>query len=309
MTVERYFVEPRTPEWFALRAQDLTMSEIGAVAGVDPYATAYEIWARKAGLASGPEENAAMRLGRWAEPAVACAFKEMHPECEIRYPLELYVRDPEHRLGGTPDASGFDGESYQIAFEFKVISRASFETNWSGGPPLSYQLQTLGNAMLLDADYGVLAALVLGWQDAELVVHRVERNGRAEAGIRTIAARFWQAFDEGHAPTAPDYRRDADVLRQVFKPDPAKPAPLDLSGDNEIRDILAMREALKTEIKSADTDCKRLDAEIIHKLAGSTAAILPGWKISNTMAHRDAYTVEAKDYPVLKVTKAKENAA
>jgi hypothetical protein len=30
--IERHTVKPRTPEWFALRAQDLTMSEVGAVA-------------------------------------------------------------------------------------------------------------------------------------------------------------------------------------------------------------------------------------------------------------------------------------
>lgn len=307
--IERYAITPRTPEWFALRSPDLTMSEVGAVAGVDPWKTPYQVWAEKAGLASPPEQNAAMKLGIWCEPAVRCALEDTYPEIEVNYPLNLYVRDPDHRIGGTPDGDGFDNGD-PVAFEFKVISRQSHEREWiDGRPPLRYQVQTLGNAMLLDADHGVLAALVLGWQDAELVVHRVDRNERAEAAIRTLAAQFWQAFDEGHAPVAPDYRRDGDVLRQVFKPDPDKPAPIDLAGDNEIRDILAMREALKAEIKSADTDCKMLDAKIVHKLAGSTAAVLPGWKISNTMAHRDTYTVEAKDYPVLKVTKAKENAA
>jgi predicted phage-related endonuclease len=306
--IERHTVKPRTPEWFALRAQDLTMSEVGAVAGVDPYATAYEIWARKMGLAAPPEENAAMRLGRWAEPAVACALQEQHPEYQIDYPLNIYVRDPDIRLGGTPDATGFEHMAARIVFEFKVISRASFEANWSNGPPLGYQLQTLGNAMLLEADYGVLAALVLGWQDAELVVHRVERNERAEAGIRSIAASFWAAFDDGHAPVAPDYARDADVLRQVFKPDPDKPAPLDLSTDNRLGDMLAMRAALKAEIKEDEATCKEIDAEIVHKLNGSESATLPGWKISHTMAHRDAYQVAAKDYPVLKVTKAKDAA-
>jgi hypothetical protein len=310
MSVERHFVEPRSPEWFALRAKDLTMSEIGAVAGVDPFATAYEIWARKAGLSAPPEENAAMTLGRWCEPAVCCALEEKHPEYEITYPLDRYYRDPVHRIGGTPDARGYEQPSRKrVAFEFKVISRQSYERSWSGGPPLGYQLQTLGNAMLLDADHGILAALVLGWQDAELVIHRVDRNAAAEAGIRSIAARFWQAFDEGHAIAGPDYARDGDVIRQVFRPNAEKPAPIDLTGDNRIGFLAEEWQRLTAQESAARKDKETVKAEIIHKLDGAEAAIADGWKITNKMQHRDAHLQPAADFPRLLISRQKEKAA
>jgi hypothetical protein len=67
-----------------------------------------------------------------------------------------------------------------------------------------------------------------------------------------------------------------------------------------------VRDERKAAIRAYEEECKAIDARIIHKLAGAESAALDGWKISHRMAHRDAYQVQAKDYPVLKVTKAKD---
>jgi predicted phage-related endonuclease len=308
--IEHHAVKPRTPEWFALRANDITASEIGAVAGVGLYGSPYEVWAIKAGLASGPEENSAMTMGRWLEPAVPCALIDQRPDdfISIDYPLDLYVRDADIRLGGTPDARGVDRDGRPVAFEFKVLSRQSYERNWNGAAPMAYQLQLAANTMLLDADYGILAALVLGFQSVELVVERIDRHPTAEFWIRDIARRFWAAFDDGHAPSAPDYQRDADVIRQVFRPDPAKPVPIDLSSDNRVRELLESRAGKKEIIKACDDDVKAIDAELIHKLNGAEAAVLPGWKISHKTKHHDAQWRNAYESTPLLINRTKENA-
>lgn len=310
MTIERHPITDRAA-WLALRQHDLTASDLAAVAGLDPYGrTAWQVWAQKAGLASGQEENSAMKLGRWLEPSLPCALLDSHPRrFGIRYPLDQYVRDPLLRLGGTPDADGTDGET-SCVFEFKVISSASYERSWPGGePPIGYLLQTLCNAMLIDADKGLLAALVLGWQDAELVLVDVARHAGAEERIRDLARRFWAAFDEGHALAAPDYERDAEAIRQVFKPDPARPAPIDLTGDNRLVELLNTRDGLKTVVRASEAELKAIDAEVIHKLGGATSATVPGWKITNTMHHRDEHVQKASDYPVLRISREKEKAA
>jgi predicted phage-related endonuclease len=308
MTVAHFPITDRL-SWLELRARDLTASDLGAVAGFDPYRSPFDVWAVKTGLAA-PVENAAMMLGRWCEPAMAAALRELHPEFEIDYPLGLYLRDPELRLGATPDATGRDRTTGETCcFEFKVISRDSFEARWQdGGAPLSYQVQTLCGAMLAGAGRGVLAALVLGWQQAELVVREIPRHAGAEQRIRELARDFWAAFDEGHAPQ-PDYERDAATIRQVFRPDPARPAPVDLSADNMLGALLDHREELQASIRSAEKECSAIDAEVVHKLDGAAAAILPGWKISHAMTHRAAHMVAEKDYPVLRISRTREMAA
>lgn len=309
MTVDAFAILDRDA-WLEMRSQDITASDLAAVAGLDPYGrTAWQVWAQKAGLAAPAEENSAMKLGRWLEPGVAAALAERRPELEIRYPLGLYLRDPDLRLGGTPDADGFDGGP-PVAFEFKVISRQSYERNWPAGePPIGYQLQTLCNAMLLDAHHGILAALVLGWQDAELVVHEYPRHAGAEASIRDLARRFWQAFDEGHALAAPDYERDADAIRQVFRPDPQKPAPVDLTRDNRISLLAEEWERLGAEESAAKKGKEAVKSEILVKLAGAEAAIADGWKITNMMQHRAEKLQPAADFPRLLITRQKEKAA
>jgi predicted phage-related endonuclease len=309
--IERHQVAPRSPEWFALRARDLTASDLGAVAGVDAYKTPYDVWAWKSGLAEPPAENAAMRLGRWCESAAIAALRETRPELRILYPLNDYLRDPEIRLGGTPDAFANRGN---LVVETKVMSRQSFEHRFAGGDaPLSWQLQTLTNAMLADASGGILAVLVLGFADAELVVREIPRHAAAESKIRRLAQNFWAAFEAGHAPQ-PDFYRDAASVRAMFPPDASKPAPLDLSGEPELPALLDCREAYKQEIKKAERECAAIEAELVHKLAGATQAILPGrgglpgWRISHTIAHRDAYEVAAKDYPVLRITRDRKAA-
>jgi predicted phage-related endonuclease len=313
--IERFAITDRA-SWLAMRSHDLTASDIGAVIGIDPYKTPYQVWAEKAGLAETADSNI-LRRGRWLEPAVLEALKEELPDWRFVRP-GIYLRDPDCRLGATPDALGEDrlliggrvdpDEPGLVNIQLKVISRPAFEKDWAAGSaPIGYQLQTLCEGMLLDAAYSLLAALVLDTWSAELELRTVPRHAAAEQRIRDIARRFWTAFEEGHAPQ-PDYSRDAETVRALFPPDPQKPAPIDFSTDNRLGGLLSVRAELKDNIKAAEEDCAAIDAEIVHKLDGAEAACLPGWKISHTIAHRDAYQVAAKDYPVLRIARTKEMA-
>jgi putative phage-type endonuclease len=78
MTIERYKVHDRD-EWLALRAHDLTASDIGAAAGVDPYKSPLALYAEKIGMLMPQADNNAMRRGRWLEAAVLSAIRETHP--------------------------------------------------------------------------------------------------------------------------------------------------------------------------------------------------------------------------------------
>jgi predicted phage-related endonuclease len=293
-----------------LREKDITASNIGALFGVDPYTTVFDLWARKAGLASPPEENDAMRLGRWCEPIVPIAIHETWPgRFQIDYPLGVYVHDEELRFGGTPDARGTD-HNEPCVFEFKVISRQSYERGgWDDdNAPPAYVLQTLTNAMLLDVPKGILAALVFGFSQAELVLREIPRHAGAEAEIVKRVRNFWEAFDEGHAPR-PDYSRDAEVIRQVFRPDKAVPVPLDLTRDNRIATLLEQHEMLAAAERAAKAEREAIDAEIRTKLNGATLALADGWKITNNVTHYKEKVREAYDSARLIVTRLKEKVA
>ena len=52
-----------------------------------------------------------------------------------------------------------------------------------------------------------------------------------------------------------------------------------------------------------------VEAELVEKLNGAELALAPGWKITRKIQHRPERLVKAGDFPVLRITRLKEDAA
>ena len=68
--------EQRSPEWFALRKEGITATEVSVIAGLNPYKTPYQLWAEKLGKYEPEPAGAAAQRGIILEDAVA-TFYEM----------------------------------------------------------------------------------------------------------------------------------------------------------------------------------------------------------------------------------------
>lgn len=300
MTVERHAIPPGM-RLHPLRAQDLTASDVGAAIGMDPYKSPLALYAEKTGMILPQGDNAATTRGRWFEPAVVAASRETFPGWDFRYPLGLYLRDPETRLGATPDAAAEDPENPGlINVQLKTVTRFVFERDWSDDrAPLNYTLQTLAEGFLMDASRSILAALVFDAYTCELVVRDVPRHAAAEARICAIAQNFWQNIAAGRRP-APDYSRDAETIAAMFpKQEPGK--VLDLGDDNRLPWLLSARVDFKAALDKAATNIEAIDTEIKAKLGEAEAAELPGWRLTWKAEERKAYTVAASSRRVLRV--------
>ena len=86
-----------------LREQDITASVVGALLGHHPYVTKLELYqVHKFGNVPPYPDNPTLRRGRIFEREVAGAVEEKYPHWEITKATDYY-RDPEIRLGATPD--------------------------------------------------------------------------------------------------------------------------------------------------------------------------------------------------------------
>lgn len=293
------------PSWLAMRRQDLTASDLGAVAGVDEYRTALSVFTEKRGMGM-MSESAMMRRGRWLEFAAAAAIIESNPNWRVIDP-RVYIRDPEIRLGCTPDRIAEDEDAPGlINLQIKSISRPTFE-KWAGEPPLSYMLQTCAEGMLLEARISYLCVFVISTYEAELVLFEIPRHRGAEIRIRQSAVDFWRDMEAGRFPV-PDFRRDGETISALYsmpKPGPA----LDLSGSNRIREVLEERAALKDRIKIDLEAVSALENEIKYEMGESELAKLPGWRLSWKEQTRRAYTVPENSFRALKITQQEGNAA
>lgn len=306
MTIERFRITDRAA-WLQWRAADLTASDIAAVAGVDEYRTALQVYGEKTGRLMPQGETNLMRRGRWMEGAALIAFRELRPDWHI-VPAGIYIRDPELRIGATPDfIAEPPDENVLVNVQVKTVTRAAHE-RWEGRPPLGYQLQTLTEGLLLDAARSELACLVLDTYSADMIFYDVPRHPKAEAELVRIAREFWANIAAGKMPK-PDYKRDAGVLAELYPPDATEPAPRDLTGDNRLLEVLEQRDELQRVLGASEAAKKALDAEIVEKLAGSTSAIARGWKIKRTMVNVKERLQPAYEYPRMTVTKVEEEAA
>jgi predicted phage-related endonuclease len=277
-----------------LRAHDLTASDLAAAIGESPYKTALELYAEKTGHLMPKGETPLMRRGKLLEPVAVAMLREEHPDWDIKYPLNVYLRDPDLRLGATPDALITTDDIAFVNAQIKVVNRREFEANWIPGPPLHYVLQTTAEAMLLDAAASMLVVLVVDYAGLDLYTFDIDRHPQAEEQIRAHVRAFWDNVATGRRPVA-DLQRDAPTLAALYPQAQAEPV-IDLSGENALPQMLERLAAVKAQSKALEAEADEIETFVKDKLGASESALLPGWRIKWPTTSRKAYTVEAKTF-------------
>lgn len=310
MNVEKIAITSRE-QWLALRAQDITASDVPAVCGEGLYGSAAKVWAEKRGLIPPQELTEAMKRGLWGEAAVFEAISWEYPTWEVRR-AKVYLRDIDAGLGATPDGVAVvPGREGIVVVQCKVIAAPVFKADWLANPddpvdvghatpPLAYQLQTLTESMLAEASCGALAVLVVDTFKWVLRIFWIERHSGAEASIRERVAAFRvENLAKGIQPRI-DPALDDELVKSLFPRDNG--AEIDLSGDNELPGLADQLVAARAEKKVAEENVSAFATAIKAKLgAASFARIADGRRISCKSQSRGAYQVAATEFRVLKV--------
>ena len=306
MSIERREIKSRE-EWLEWRKQDYTASNIGALFDCHPYTTALRMFAEKRGTEFLFEDNKVLRRGRWLEPAISKAVEELRPEWKLIPPNE-YLRDPDLRLGATPDFYIEGDQRGRGICQTKSVAPSVYQRDWNDGAevPLWIVLQATVEAMLANADFAVVAALLIDPHNMDCVIHELPRNQQAEDKIKQAVFRFWQDVENGIEPE-PDFEKDADVIKAIWKRESEPPVEIDLSVDNRIPALLEERAALKSAEKMAHDRIESINTQLIYAMKDAAVATgLDGWRITYKTTHFKEYTVAARDSRVLRVTDKRE---
>lgn len=290
--------------WLELRKRDVTASQVGALFGQHPYLTIAGLHAIKCGIEMpGPDpESDIIRRGHALEPIVAGEVAKLRPDWIITRARE-YLRDKPARLGATPDYYYTGPAGRRGILQCKTVGASKFREEWEDGPPLWIILQLAQEMMLDDAEEGAIGVLVISEWTFQCFVFEIARNANAERRLRKAAAKFWKSLDAGEVPTL-DYARDGDLIDLMYPT--AKPGNvLDLTANNRIRELLDQRELQKTLKKEAESAEQEIENEIKALIGDYESAIVPDWRVSWKSQHRNAYSVEATDFRVLRATREK----
>lgn len=286
-------------EWLAWRRQDVTASTIGALFGVHPYTTALKLYAEKRGVEFPDKDNLVMARGRDLEPAFPNFVRRRRPDWRIE-PAGSYFRDPDLRLGATPDFFIRNDPRGVGVLQCKTVAPHIYKRDWLDGTEIPFwvTLQTLTEMYLTGAAFGAVAVLLLDPFNMDCMVLDVPRHAGGEEKIREKVKQFWIAVEQGIEPD-PNFGMDADVIKALT----ATPTPLkqiDLTGNNELPQLLADRAGYMAVAKDCEAKKTAIEAQIRHIMDDAEIATgLDGWRITYKMQERDAYTVAARNSRVL----------
>lgn len=188
-------------DWFAQRDSGIGGSDSGALLGVNPYRTAYDVWLSKRGLAAAPESTGRLRRGSDLEPLLqARCIAEMPGGFEFifapSFNLTFGLRHADHPcLIATPDGMAMHPERVGTGIaELKTMGPGAFRKLLRDGLPLSYMVQVQQYLAVCEADWAVVVVLdVDSW---ELVAIPVERDEFTIGRILATVPAWWREYVE-----------------------------------------------------------------------------------------------------------------
>lgn len=295
-------------QWLALRRQDVTASVVGALHGLHPYTSRLRLYKEKSGADLGDvKQNVRMRRGLVLERAVAQIVMQDYPRWQIT-PAGVYLRDPDRRLGATPDFFVDSADEFGCGvLQTKITTYRAFKQNWMDDDgalmvPPWIVLQTTTEMMMAQADWGAVAVFIddpYNPMDKDLYVFPISRHPAGEAKILTDVSDFWRDVAMGIEPEATP-SMDAELMRLLY-PESDPLVSVDLSTDNYLPGALAARADAKARIESDLAFIEEVETDLRSKMGAAELAYLNGFTVTNKTQTRKPYTVAETSFRVLRV--------
>lgn len=183
--------DPGSPEWHSERSKGIGGSEVGTILGLNPYESAYALWAKKTGkIPSEIKENWAIRFGKAFEEPILQLWAEEHPEWEVMTTGTYQDEDCEYRHAN-PDAIARHTETGELM----IIEVKTSRQTWEGVPP-AYLAQVLHYMGVLKIQRAALVAVAgMTWNEYDVPFSQGQINVQNE-----LLDRFWHCVTEDHKP-------------------------------------------------------------------------------------------------------------
>ena len=263
-------------DWLKIRRTGLTGTDIGAITGMNPYSSAFQVYHDKLSEEIEDFDNEAMRQGRDLEEYVAKRFTE-ETGLKVRRANAVYQNEDYPFM-----LADFDrlivGE--EAGLECKTVSAYSAD-RWSNGKiPLHYQMQVQHYLAVSGYKVWYVAALIMG---REFVIRKIERDEELIRNLIIIEKRFWE--DHVLAGVAPDpdgSRAYSEMLLQLYHGDEKK--EIRLFG---MKEQLSRRAEIEQLVKKLETEKEQIDQNIKLQMQDASYAVAEDYRISWVQANQN----------------------
>lgn len=204
--------------WLQNRLLDVTSTEVSALYDLSPYKTEYELYhEKKNGEIVRIEENERMTWGKRLEASIANGAAEtMGWDIDK---LDVYIRNPETRLGSSFDYQINSSSDGTGILEVKNVDGAVYRRNWNDDgagnieAPEHIELQIQHQMEVADVSWCAIVALVGG--NTQKVIFRNRDREIGKDLVKKVGA-FWAKVDAGTPPSA-DYEKDAEFIIKTLR--------------------------------------------------------------------------------------------
>jgi putative phage-type endonuclease len=195
-----------SPEWHELRSHGIGGSEMGTIIGLNPWESAYALWAKKTGkITDDFKENWAVRLGKAFEEPIVKLFEEEHPELEI-FSCGTFASNEVDFLHANPDALARHRETG----EWFVIEIKTARYTWDGVPPhYVCQVQHYMDVLGIPKSY-VVAVAGMDYKE-----YFIEADSFQQSVQRDAAFRFWDKLQKDERPDWDGSESTYQAVRRV----------------------------------------------------------------------------------------------
>lgn len=294
-------------EWLAARKRDVTASVVASLFGIHEFVTPYALWAEKSGRKRTDNIlNEAINRGRLMEPVAVNVLSQDFPEWDIVHNTGegvKYFRDPEKRLGATPDMFVNCPLRGEGIVQVKSVEASLFRRKWCANgepePPLWIAVQAAVEAALTDSCWAAVAPIVVS-HGIEVPLIEIPLSEKVVESVYQKVADFWLTIERGIEPD-PDFSLDGDTIDQLYAGDGTE---IDLSGSDVVFELVREHGLVFEKLTDAQERLAEIKAELKYAMKGSEFAYLRHGKRMTWRTQRRRFSDgTTKSHRVLRVPK------
>lgn len=214
-------------EWLEKRKQGIGGTDISAIVGINPYKTAFDVYAEKLGLVEEKPSSRLARRGRKLESLVVDEYEEETGNHALRIGRRLFTHPDYPWWVGSPDDLVQEGRGLEAKTVWSSQVMRQFGQPGTDAVPDLYFVQVMWYMPLTRQEVFDIAAML----GPRFQVHPVEINRDLLLALREQAERFMQDYLLPQRPPPLDYSEGArEYLRKMF---PAHEEPLRVATPEE----------------------------------------------------------------------------
>ena len=257
-------------DWLRYRKCGITGTDAGAILGLNPYRSAFQVYHDKISDIIENIDNEAMRQGRDLEDYVAQRFSE-ETGFKVRRANAIYQSE-EHSLL----LADFDRliVGQKAGLECKTVSPFSADKWADGKIPAHYMAQVDHYLAVSGFDCWYVAALIFG---RELVIHKIVADKQVISDLIDKEERFWTNHVVPQIPPAPNgCDCDTQQINQLYEVD-NRDKTADLSA---LHGLLDKRQELSDQIEQMEQEKTAIEQQVKLKMQDAAYGTAPGYKVS-----------------------------